>query len=84
MKLIAADFNIQLYCCCNDRFANKGVSKGSCINGHLLNQLSNNSVTTAKSPTRKECGCTHSIDIGNYTQQPCYYGCIYCYANPVW
>lgn len=84
MKLIAADFNIQLYSCCNDRFVNGGIFKGSCINGHLLNQLSNNSVSASKSPTRKGCGCTHSIDIGNYSQQPCYFGCIYCYANPVW
>ena len=28
------------------------------------------------------CGCTVSVDIGSYRQQPCYHNCLFCYANP--
>ena len=31
---------------------------------------------------RKDCECTRSTDIGQYTLQ-CPHGCIYCYANPL-
>jgi DNA repair photolyase len=30
-------------------------------------------------PTRQECGCTQSSDIGAY--DTCPHGCVYCYAN---
>jgi hypothetical protein len=85
MRELAGENNIHLYSCCNDRLVGEGISKGSCISGQLLNRLSNSaSVSTAQAPTRTDCGCTSSVDIGNYSEQPCYFGCIYCYANPVW
>ena len=85
IKEITKGYNIQLFSCCNDTLTNESILKGSCISGKLLNTVSGSkNVSEAKSPTRDNCGCTKSIDIGNYTQQPCYFGCIYCYANPVW
>jgi uncharacterized protein DUF1848 len=82
---IANKYQIQLYSCCNDALVNKSIQRGSCISGKLLNSiLGDKKVSEAKTPTREDCGCTRSIDIGNYSQQPCYFGCIYCYANPVW
>lgn len=30
-------------------------------------------------PTRPECGCAESVDIGRY--DTCPHGCVYCYAN---
>jgi hypothetical protein len=85
LKEITTINNMQLYSCCNDALNGDQILKGSCISGHLLNALRHQkTVSEARTPTRKECGCTRSIDIGDYSQQPCYYGCIYCYANPVW
>lgn len=85
MKEVAAKNKIQLYSCCNDNLLDEDIVKGSCISGQLLNELSGKkSVSEAKNPSREDCGCTKSVDIGNYDQQPCYFGCIYCYANPVW
>jgi len=85
MKEITKDYQIQLFSCCNDTLVDDSIQKGSCISGKLLNTFpGSKKVSEAKSPTRQDCGCTKSIDIGSYTQQPCYFGCIYCYANPVW
>ncbi|MBD3225026.1 MAG: DUF1848 family protein [Caldithrix sp.] len=80
-----ADANdMQLFSCCNDAFLQiSGIRKGHCIDGRFLNRLApTERVSVAKRPTREHCGCTASVDIGDYQQQPCYFGCFYCYANP--
>jgi hypothetical protein len=85
VKEVSAKYNIELFSCCNDRLVDAEVKKGHCISGDLLNRLNGNiPVSRAKAPTRKDCGCTRSIDIGDYVKQPCYMGCMYCYANPVY
>jgi hypothetical protein len=85
IKHLADCHNIQLYSCCNNSLVDEKIQRGHCVDGSLLNQLSGeNLVSRAKNPTRNDCGCTRSIDIGDYVKQPCYFGCIYCYANPVW
>jgi hypothetical protein len=85
MQIISGENGISLHSCCNDSLIGANISKGHCISGEVLNQLAGRkSVSEAKTPTRTDCGCTRSIDIGDYLKQPCYFGCIYCYANPVW
>jgi len=85
MRRISAETGVVLYSCCNDAFLGPNTKKGRCISGSLLNELSGKKIVSeAKNPTREDCGCTRSVDIGNYIKHPCYYGCIYCYANPVW
>jgi hypothetical protein len=84
MREIAGEHEIDLFSCSDDWLACRGVTRGSCISGERLNQLTDRCrVSTAKAPGRKACCCTRSIDIGNYSEQPCFYGCLYCYANPV-
>lgn len=84
MAGISEKFDIVLYSCCNDALLNHPeVKKGRCIDGGLFNELdAAKNVSVAKAPSRSDCGCTRSIDIGDYIKQPCHYGCIYCYANP--
>jgi hypothetical protein len=86
MEEIASAYNIQIYSCSNDELLkNRNIKKGSCINGKLLNSFSGKKIVSeAKSPSRTDCGCTKSIDIGSYINHPCHFGCIYCYANPIW
>lgn len=84
MQAIADQHKVHLFSCCNDLLVGNGIQKGRCINGELLNNLGNRSVTRAAAPSREDCGCTRSVDIGDYDMQPCPTGCIYCYANPLW
>ncbi len=86
MAAIAGSYNIRLYACSSDELlALPQIAKGRCINGALLNRLSGaKRVSEAKYPSRPDCGCTKSVDIGIYAQHPCRFGCIYCYANPLW
>lgn len=85
MADIAAKWDIALASCSHDYLVGGQVGKASCIDPeflaavvdsrerlHALRQLK----TT---PTRKECGCAASRDIGAY--DTCAHGCVYCYAN---
>ena len=85
LKEITAKYNIQLFSCCNDLILDDQIIKGHCISGPLLNKLrGKKTVSNASHASRQDCGCTKSVDIGDYLKHPCHYGCIYCYANPVW
>jgi hypothetical protein len=77
---IAAQYGMQVYTCCGDYLIGEKVKKAHCIDGDLISQLFYSGELKVKSrPTRKECGCSESTDIGKY--DTCPHGCIYCYAN---
>ena len=77
---IAAPYDIEMYSCCGDYLVSDKIKKAHCIDGRIIEQLfAPKDFTHTEKPTRKECGCTESCDIGTY--DTCPHGCIYCYAN---
>ena len=56
------------------------VQKAHCIDGDLLAELfPDRPLISQFKPTREQCGCVASRDIGMYDSCP--HGCVYCYAN---
>jgi hypothetical protein len=82
---ITSSFQMNLQACCSRLLTQwSNIEEASCIDGKFLNQLSGKRVVSeAKNPSREHCRCTRSIDVGDYEMHPCYFGCHYCYANPV-
>lgn len=77
---IAADHGIEMCSCCGDYLVDGPIKKAHCVDAELLQRLFPDKVENlAGRPTRKECGCYESKDIGTY--QTCPHGCVYCYAN---
>ncbi|MCP4105653.1 MAG: DUF1848 domain-containing protein [Desulfobacteraceae bacterium] len=77
---IANSYGISMQTCCGDFLLGENIKKAHCIDGSIIEELFyQNSFRYTEKPTRKECGCTESTDIGTY--DTCPHGCIYCYAN---
>ncbi len=77
---IAQEYGIQMYTCCDDYLlADSRIKKAHCIDGEIIERLYPGCHKGSEKPTRKDCGCTESTDIGIY--DTCPHGCIYCYAN---
>lgn len=77
---IAERYGIRLHSCCGEYLLGPSIQKAHCIDGALIQQLFSPAGFEPKDkPTRPECGCSESIDIGTY--DTCPHGCIYCYAN---
>ena len=77
---IAEGFGIRMYSCCGDYLINDKIEKGHCIDGKVIENLFfPDGFKYKQKPTRAECGCTESTDIGTY--DTCPHGCVYCYAN---
>jgi len=81
LAAIAGRHGIRIYSCCGDYLTKRGrVEKAHCIDGGIIESLFYpNGLNYRAKPTRKECGCTESSDIGTY--DTCPHGCVYCYAN---
>ncbi|CAJ1374488.1 unnamed protein product [Effrenium voratum] len=64
------------------------IGQSRCVDARLADRIAkekgiNVFMSMAKDlRQRKECECTRSTDIGQYTLQ-CPHGCVYCYANPL-
>jgi hypothetical protein len=77
---IAHRCGIEMFSCCGDYLVNEKIKKAHCIDGGIIERLfSLSGFPYSDKPTRKQCGCTESTDIGAY--DTCPHGCVYCYAN---
>jgi hypothetical protein len=76
---IAERHSIQLLSCCEDALVEGGVGKSRCIDPEAIGRVLGCDLETSFKPTRQDCGCAHSVDIGAY--DTCAFGCAYCYAT---
>ena len=80
LKEIASENEIEIKSCCDNSLFSAGIQKGSCIGPEYLSLVRPDFFKDwKKKPTRKECECFESIDIGAY--ETCVFGCSYCYAT---
>jgi histone acetyltransferase (RNA polymerase elongator complex component) len=77
---IAKRHGMRMFSCCGKYLVNGRIHKAHCIDGSVIESLFfPDGLQYREKPTRKECGCTESTDIGTY--DTCPHGCVYCYAN---
>lgn len=79
LSIIAKEHGIVMYTCCGDYLIDGLIKKAHCIDGDIISRLCGDQPHHRAKPTRKECGCVESTDIGKYDSCP--HGCVYCYAN---
>lgn len=80
LAAVAAALGVNLSGCCLPE-----LPKSACIDGLDLQRLHPAGLPCRLDHPpgqRRECGCTHAIDLGWYASHPCFSGCLYCYANP--
>jgi len=77
---IAQRYGIRMHSCCGEYLLSPSIHKAHCVDGAIIQQLFCPAQFAYKDkPTRSECGCTESVDLGTY--DTCPHGCVYCYAN---
>ena len=80
LRDIAGQHGMTLHACCEDEIVGDGIEKGHCVDIETVRLLRPDAVERPpRRPTRAECGCTESVDIGAY--DTCPFGCSYCYAT---
>ncbi|MFQ5894869.1 MAG: DUF1848 domain-containing protein [Nitrospinota bacterium] len=77
---LALPLGIRLGACCSDYLVGEGVERARCVDGEFVSRLFPDRAAPSRArPTREQCGCSESRDIGAY--DTCPQGCAYCYAT---
>ena len=78
---IAGNFGMQVETCAEQiDLTDLDIGHGKCIDDRLIAELTGTKLKISKDKYQRElCGCTASVDIGEYNT--CRHGCRYCYAN---
>jgi hypothetical protein len=77
---IAEQHGIEMFSCCGEYLVGEKIKKAHCIDVAIIEELFfPEGLQYSEKPTRNQCGCTESTDIGTY--DTCPHGCVYCYAN---
>jgi hypothetical protein len=80
LRDLAGRNDMTLHACCEDALVGDGIEKGRCVDVERFRALRRGiPESLERRPTRDECGCTESVDIGAY--DTCPFGCAYCYAT---
>ncbi|MDZ7290903.1 MAG: DUF1848 domain-containing protein [candidate division KSB1 bacterium] len=78
---VATANGMRLYSCCQHALCQiDGVMPAHCVDLEIIRKIAPDRYRRLReAPTREDCGCYESRDIGWYDSCP--HGCIYCYAN---
>lgn len=77
---IAGERGMRFLSCCDDSLLGEGVGKSRCVDPDAVGAVrGGNPPDLPARPTRKDCGCVRSVDVGSY--DTCAFGCAYCYAT---
>ena len=79
LQKTAERYDLRLETCCENEWAVGEIKRGSCVDApYLAGIFPDRKIPRRRRPTRKECGCWESRDIGTYAT--CKAHCSYCYA----
>lgn len=74
----AERWGMEVLSCCDDTIAHGAIGKARCVDPAAVEAVGGNARGLPPAPTRRDCGCVRSVDIGVY--DTCAFGCRYCYA----
>ncbi len=85
MAELAAERSIRVLSCAHEFLVSEWIGRSRCIDPTVLAKVVDTSIRAKAvadlktAPSRNECNCVASRDIGAY--DTCGHGCVYCYAN---